>query len=334
MVWAQSRRKPTILFLATCHEDTEILARDRSIHEGNFLLYVDTLTQLEWLFHALDHYNYARAISVHLRDMMMLQDKHPDVYAAFCEGKFTVNKTCRPFSRMALDESHEQNNASVKGDGGVGEFLRRLDKKENTCHPHYYEDKPCKSYHNPKAQHNFHILLLTLWNQQFVNCLVNQFYIFRKPSGIPAGCEIPYHSCEEHGQPLLWHQWRSIGSGYTWSGKCSCCGFCSEHETSWWNPTQLILQDSTSGSHNCTQWQDQKNNLQLFYWRPEKQKSRTQEQLFMKHDRNLFSTLYIASQIRGADLADFFQHENQSFPRLYQTMAKWDLERNQICSKT
>ena len=119
MVWAQSRRKPTILFLATCHEDTEILARDRSIHEGNFLLYVDTLTQLEWLFHALDHYNYARAISVHLRDMMMLQDKHPDVYAAFCEGKFTVNKTCRPFSRMALDESHEQNNASVKGDGGA-----------------------------------------------------------------------------------------------------------------------------------------------------------------------------------------------------------------------
>ena len=166
MVWAQSRRKPTILFLATCDEDTVgDTGLDRSIHEGNFLLYVDTLTQLEWLFHALDHYNYARAISVHLRDMM-LQDKHPDVYAAFCEGKFTVNKTCRPFSRMTLDESHEQNNASVKGGGGavgltekpaallrwmvagpelarvVGECLSGLDKKENTCHPHHHEDKP------------------------------------------------------------------------------------------------------------------------------------------------------------------------------------------------
>ena len=51
----------------------------------------------------------------------------------------------------------------------------------------------------------------------------------------------------------------------------------------------------------------EKNNLQLFQWRAEKQKSRTQEQLLsMKHDRNLFSTLYIASQIRVADLADFF----------------------------
>uniref|UniRef100_UPI00358E9C5E uncharacterized protein n=1 Tax=Myxine glutinosa TaxID=7769 RepID=UPI00358E9C5E len=58
-----------------------------------------------------------------------------------------------------------------------------------------------------------------------------------------------------------------------------------------------------------------KNNLPLFRWRPEKEKSRTQEQLLsMKRDRNLFSTLYIASQIRGADLEDFFQHENQSFP--------------------
>ncbi len=58
-----------------------------------------------------------------------------------------------------------------------------------------------------------------------------------------------------------------------------------------------------------------RNNLQLFRWRPEKERSRTQEQLLsMKRDRNLFSTLYIASQVRDADLDDFFQHENQSFP--------------------
>jgi len=50
-----------------------------------------------------------------------------------------------------------------------------------------------------------------------------------------------------------------------------------------------------------------KNNLRLFKWRPEKDKSRTQEQLLsMKRDRNLFSTLYVASQLRDADLEEFF----------------------------
>ena len=56
-----------------------------------------------------------------------------------------------------------------------------------------------------------------------------------------------------------------------------------------------------------------RNNVPLFRWRPNKAKTRTQEQLLaMKRDRHLFSTLYIASQVRDADLEDFFQHENQS----------------------
>lgn len=53
--------------------------------------------------------------------MVMLRDKHPGIFVEFCKGKFTVNKTQRPFSRTASDESHEQNNACEKGDGlGVG----------------------------------------------------------------------------------------------------------------------------------------------------------------------------------------------------------------------
>ena len=145
---------------------TYVLAWDRSIHEGNFLLYVKALTRLQWLFHSLDHYNYARAIAIHLRDMGMLRDKLPGIFAEFCKGKFTVNKTQRPFSRMALDESHEQNNACVKGDGGavgltgnssallrwmvsgpemariIGEFHSVLDKKETVSQLHHHEDQP------------------------------------------------------------------------------------------------------------------------------------------------------------------------------------------------
>jgi hypothetical protein len=35
------------------------------------------------------------------------------------KGNFTVNKTTHNFSAIALDHAHEQNNASVKGDGGA-----------------------------------------------------------------------------------------------------------------------------------------------------------------------------------------------------------------------
>ena len=82
---------------------------DRDSHEGNFLLCVNTLTNLQWLFHALDHHNYARTVVIHLLDMGTLQVKHPDVFRAFCEVKFAINKTHRPFSRMPLDE--RENNA-------------------------------------------------------------------------------------------------------------------------------------------------------------------------------------------------------------------------------
>ena len=142
---------------------------DRAINEGNYRLYMHALTNLQWLFHALDHCHYARAVVIRLRDMGTLQVKHPYVFRAFCEGKFTVNKTHRPFSRMPLDESHEQNNACVNKDGGavsltekpvallrwmvagpemarvVNEFLRGLKKTEAASQPSHREDKPGKT---------------------------------------------------------------------------------------------------------------------------------------------------------------------------------------------
>ena len=51
--------------------------------------------------------------------MLTLEDRHPAVYAEFCKGNFTVSRSKRPFSRMSIDESHEQNNACVKGEGGA-----------------------------------------------------------------------------------------------------------------------------------------------------------------------------------------------------------------------
>ena len=146
----------------------DVMVWDNAIHTGNFPLYVDALTNLEWLFYALDRYNYARVVAVHLRDMVTLQNRHPDAYEQFCQGKFTVNKSHHPFSRIPLDESHEQNNAIVKGDGGavgltenpsallrwmvagpemarvVSEFFRSMDRMDVVEEHAHHEDKPGK----------------------------------------------------------------------------------------------------------------------------------------------------------------------------------------------
>ena len=54
-----------------------ILIFIRSIREGNFSLYISSLRNfVKWYF-ALDHYNYARWISVHLFDLLSLEKTSP-----------------------------------------------------------------------------------------------------------------------------------------------------------------------------------------------------------------------------------------------------------------
>ena len=90
----------------------------RAIREGYFLLYIDALSNIVLWFFALGHTNYARWIPVHLRDMFFFATKHPGVFAEFRKGNVVVKKTTHVFSGIAIDQAHEQNNASVKGDGG------------------------------------------------------------------------------------------------------------------------------------------------------------------------------------------------------------------------
>jgi len=51
--------------------------------------------------------------------MTQLSRTNASVLSEFRSGKFTVNKTGRTFSAIAIDQAHEQLNAAVKGDGGI-----------------------------------------------------------------------------------------------------------------------------------------------------------------------------------------------------------------------
>ena len=70
-------------------------------------------------FFALDHLNYARWLSVHLKDLKSLSLTNPTIYATFLEGNFVVPKTLQNFSFIPIDHAHEQNNKLVKEDGGT-----------------------------------------------------------------------------------------------------------------------------------------------------------------------------------------------------------------------
>ena len=68
-----------------------------------------------FIFFAVDHYNYSRWASVHLRDMKSL----PEAVKEDLMKNWVVQKTSRRFSAISLDQTHKQENAKVKGKGGV-----------------------------------------------------------------------------------------------------------------------------------------------------------------------------------------------------------------------
>ena len=64
-----------------------------SLRESNCVLNIDCLVKIAPCFFAFDKHNYARWVSVHIRDLQVLSRKLPAVLDAFKQGKFTVNKS-------------------------------------------------------------------------------------------------------------------------------------------------------------------------------------------------------------------------------------------------
>ena len=73
------------------------------------------LESLEALFFSLDHFNYSRRASVHLRDMKSLTRTAKEDLSK----DWVIQKTSHPFSAIPIDQAHEQENAKVKGKDGV-----------------------------------------------------------------------------------------------------------------------------------------------------------------------------------------------------------------------
>ena len=78
-------------------------------------------------FHALDHTNYPRSLPVHVRDMVQLAHKNPEVHAEFMKGNFVMQKSRRKFSLMAKAQAHEQSNKIIQTKCGAAGLYENND---------------------------------------------------------------------------------------------------------------------------------------------------------------------------------------------------------------
>ena len=129
-----------------------LLSFVRSLRQGNFELYIGSLKKLApWMF-ALDHKNYARWLPIHLRDMLLLKHKHPEVCAAFQDRGFVVQPSNKPFSDISMDQAYEINKKVIKGDGGIIGFTENKSALERwfVCAPeinlHLLQFEKCYGY--------------------------------------------------------------------------------------------------------------------------------------------------------------------------------------------
>ena len=71
------------------------------------------------IFFANDNTHYSQWGTIHLHDMLTLQETNPAIYEEFVNGNFVLHESCRNFSGVALDQAHEHNIGLVKSEGGI-----------------------------------------------------------------------------------------------------------------------------------------------------------------------------------------------------------------------
>ena len=90
----------------------------KSVRETNFDLYCQSLSELLPFFFAKKK-KCARLLPIHLRDMVTLKEKHPELDEKLEKENFVVQKTTRVFSALPIYQAYEQVNAVIKANGNI-----------------------------------------------------------------------------------------------------------------------------------------------------------------------------------------------------------------------
>ena len=292
--WCELRAQQSVHFhywFKTLALETLMLLYVRSLRESIFQLYLESLTKIApWMF-ALDYMHYFRWLPVHIRDMTLLSENHPRIYAEFCAGKFVVYKTCNKFSAMAIDQCHEQNNAVIGGAVGLmmnPGALRRWTVAGPEVVRMVNEFEALQS-HDQTTEHRHH--------EQHLGV---QTSFLKEVKSLVAVIEEMGNPFLEQSQDLLVLDTRdildqSVGESVRKAeelGEKQYHNFVDERLVKREVPITDVIH---------------KNKLVLLSHPPPKPPSKQKIQVTaLKNDCNLFSRLYISCQTRSGDLETFF----------------------------
>ena len=266
----------------------------RAHREKNFYLYVETLKAIVPWFFAFDHYNYARWIPVHIRDMESLPQS---VYEQFKgSGHWVVQKTTNRFSAMPIDQCHEQNNEMVKGSGGAVGLTENPSafRKWMTAGPEQarllkeFEREFMREASSKQLHHEEGFWMQKSFKEQAHNEMGNPF--------LHDNAELVVLDTRDVLDESVVTTVRSVE-------KLGVDQYKIYHGS--------VITDRNISIHEAIK----KNSLPLFSHPTQKTKSKQAEQTTMlKHNVELFSRLYIVTQHREGDMATFFKHENHPYP--------------------
>ena len=278
----------------------------RSLRSRNFTLYRHSIHQLLVFLFALDHYLYARWLSVHAFDMDNLSLTDADVYLEFEEnGNFVIARTLNKFSSMGIDQRHEQLNAEVKGDGGAVGLTEDEDKllRWMVCGPEEarlvreFRKLTLLSNENEDSYHNHHEDSAS-FQEMFakdVQNLEKEFLANGNP--FEPGCtellNIVTNDVMDDDVVNSVRTMESLGN----EQKTAFFNMLVNDPDSFNNPVKKNKLPLMNCSHN------NKNNKTGM--------SKTQQ---TKEHLHLFSELYVTAQVRGGNMDEFFQYETLSYP--------------------
>ena len=280
-----------------------VLVFVRSLRDSNFPLYVAVLQKIAPWFFALDHTHYSRWLPIHICDMMTLQDQHPDIAVQFSQGGFVVHKTKRPFSSIAIDQAHVQNNKIVKGDGGAVGLLQNpkallrwtVAGPEISRATEEFEANCLSDSGKTNLKHHE----LTLSAQSTFANEVRHLVQVIEDMGNPfmeESADLLVLDSQDIADSAIVQTVRTIEK----IGQDQYDKYMSER----------VIERTASVYDTIS-----RNKMPLFSQPPLTDSSNPKQSLkFLKSDCALFLRLYIASQTCDGDLDNFFQHENHTYP--------------------
>jgi len=238
---------------------------------------------------------------------MTLSEKHPAILEEFKAGKFVVHKTSNKFSAMAIDQCHEQNNATVKGSGGAVGLTENPGalRRWMVAGPEIARmTEEFEGLNSLEAQRSVD----DTRNRHHEQHLGVQAAFLKDVRSFTAVLDEMGNPFLEESQDLLVLDTKDIMDASVAEtvrkveslGEDQYKSFVDERLD---QPTKPITDTLP------------KNKLPLFSRPPVKTQSKQKMQLAaLKSDCNLFSRLYVSCQTRDGDLDQFFTHENQAAP--------------------